>query len=200
MQTAKKIRKPWWVSKSTALLQEFAHASKGTYVPSSFKGWKYTGQHVTIPLAAQGSGMIVVTVTDSSSNSSGQLAVSMRYSYSSRRKLEFHLCKVNRPLFLPFHPQLRPVTLPNSAMNKAFHAKASHPSLLRSLLKQDGLQEALEGQPGSYIKLQFKEHKAVLSLTETSKKPDTHSLEKGVKLMKHFIAGLHEQGFIREKI
>lgn len=199
MQTTKKIRKPWWVSKSTALLQEFAHTSKGAYAPSSFKGWKYTGQHVTIPLA-QGLGTIVVTVTDSNSDSSGQLAVSMKFSYSPRRKLEFHLRKVKRPLFLPFHPQLRPVTLPNSAMNKAFHAKASHPSLLRSLLKQDGLYEALESQPGSYIRLQLKDHKAVLRLSENSKKLDTHSLERGVKLMKHFIAGLHEQGFIREKI
>ncbi|WP_410771080.1 hypothetical protein [Fontibacillus sp. BL9] len=199
MQNTKKIRKPWWVSKSTALLQEYAHTARGTYVPGSFKDWKYTGQHVKIPLG-HGLGTIIVTVTDSGSGSSNQLVVGMKYSYSPRRKLEFHLCKLSRPLFLPFHPQLRHVTLPNTAMNKQFHAKASHPSLLRSILKQDGLHEELEAQPSAYIKLQPKKQMAILSLDDTSKTPDAHMLDRNIKLMKHFIAALHEQGYIREKI
>ncbi len=200
MQSAK-IRKPWWVSKSTALLQEYAHIAHGTYVPASFKGWKYTGQHAKIPLG-HGLGTMIVTVTDSGSGSgsSNQLVVGMKYNYSPRRKLEFHLCKLSRPLFLPFHPQLRPVTLPNAAMNKQFHAKASHPSLLRSILKQDGLHEELEVQPTAYIKLQPKNQMSVLSLSESSKKPDTHMLDRNMKLMNHFIAALHEQGYIREKV
>lgn len=193
MQTTRKARKPWWVNKPTALLQEYAHTYGGTYVPASFKDWRYTGQHVRIPLG-QDLGTVMITVTEPSS---GTLVVSMKYDYRPRRRLEFHLCAKKRPLFLPFHSDLLPATLPISAMNKTFHSKTSHPSLLRSILKQEGLHEALELHPRAYIKLRHKQHQALLSLSETSKKPDAQMIDQGVRLLKRFIAALHEQGYIR---
>ncbi|MEF2966331.1 hypothetical protein V3851_10855 [Paenibacillus sp. M1] len=198
MQTTKKTRKPWWVAKSTALLQEYAQAYGGIYVPASFKGWVYKGQYVRIALK-QGWGDIFVTVKDSG-DSSHRLTIGMKYVYSPRRRLEFHLRRTKYPLVLPFRRNLRPVTMPNSAMNKAYHAKASHPSLLRSILKQEGLHESLEAHPAVQIRHAAKGHNAVLSLSETSKTPDAKLLHQGVELMKQFITALHEQGFIREKI
>lgn len=197
MQAASKTsHKKWWVSGTTHLLQEFAKAYGGDYVPGSFKGWRYRGQHVRIGLGKE-LGALVLTVTDSNSDSSKNYTVGIKFEFAPRRKLEFHLCRSKRPLFIPFRPQLRPVTLPNAAMNKQFHAKASHPSLLRSILKQEGLHEALESNPRAYVKLRHYGNKAVLSLSESSKKPDKETLARAVELMKLVIAALHEQGFIR---
>lgn len=197
MQAASKAKnKKWWVSETTHLLQDFAKTYGGVYVPAIFKGWKYKGQHVRIELGHE-LGAIYLTVADSSSDSSKSYTVGMKFEFASRRKLEFHLCRSKRPLFLPFRPQLRPVTLPNAAMNKQFHAKASHPGLLRSILKQEGLHETLESCPRAYIKLRPHGGKAVLSVSESAKKPDKETLVRAAGLMKLMIAALHEQGFIR---
>lgn len=196
MQTSKKLRKPWYVPKSTNILQQFAHESGGSFVPASFKDWKYTGQHVRIELG-QGRGTLYVTLKDSGSESS-QLVTNIRYAFTPRRKFQFHFCKVKRLIFIPFNSELKDVSMPNSTMQKSFHAKSTHPGLLRQLLKYEGLQESVEKNPNAYIALKMKDRKLWLTLTETSNKPDPASLNQGVRLLRHFIAGLEEQGVIRE--
>lgn len=195
-KTSKKLSNPWWVSKATGILQQFAQAGGGSFVPASFKGWKYTGQHVRIDLG-HGRGMVYVTLKDSGSESS-QLVTNIQYSFLPRRKFQFHLCKSKRLIFIPFNSELKDASMPNSAMQKSFHAKATHPSLLRQLLKFEGLQEMLESNPNAYISLKIKDRKLVLNLTETSKKLDTESLNQGVRLIRYFIAALEEHGVIRE--
>ncbi|MED4959150.1 hypothetical protein P9747_30980, partial [Paenibacillus macerans] len=71
--------------------------------------------------------------------------------------------------------------------------------LLRSVLKQDGLAEALELHPGAHIKLRLKAHEASLSFSESVKHPDVPALVSSVQLMKLLIQGLYEQGVIYEK-
>lgn len=198
MHTVKRLRKPWWVSKSKALLQQYAETDGGIYVPASFKGWKYTGQHVRKELN-QGIGALHVTLVDSGSDSSKHWSAAVKFNFVPRRKLEFYLKRSRHPLALPFHPELRPASLPHSAMNKAYHAKATHPGLLRLILKQEGLYEALELLPGAYVKLGLKGNRAVLTISARSKKPDLGFLEAGVKVAVHFIDALHEHGFVREK-
>lgn len=195
-KTSKKLNKPWWVSKATTVLQQFAQTGGGSFVPASFKNWKYTGQHVRIELG-HGRGTLYVTIKDSGSESS-QLITSIQYSFQPRRKFQFHLCKVNRLIFIPFHSELKDASMPNSAMQKSFHAKTTHPSLLRQLLKFEGLQEVLESKPDAYISLKTKDRRLLLTLTEASKKPDADSLNQGVRLMRYFIAALEEHGVIRE--
>ncbi|GIO37989.1 hypothetical protein J41TS12_28500 [Paenibacillus antibioticophila] len=195
-KTSKKLNKPWWESKSTTVLQQFAQTGGGFFVPAAFKNWKYTGQHVRIELG-HGRGTLYVTLKDSGSESS-HLVTSIQYSFQPRRKFQFHLCKAKRLIFIPFHPELKDASMPNSAMQKSFHAKATHPSLLRQLLKFEGLQEALESKPNAYVSLKTKDRRLLLTLTEASKKPDADSLNQGVQLMRYFIAALEEHGVIRE--
>lgn len=199
MQT-KTLRKHWWVPRSTALLQDFAKSCGGTYVPAVFKGWKHAGQHVRIELE-QGMGTCRVTLKEADSGSGSKaLVVGMNYEYQPKHKLEFELFSAKRPLLLLFQGRYRRATLPYSAMNKRFKAKATHPSLLRSLIKYEGLAEALDSHPKAYIKVRLKEQKAVLTLTESFKKPDAHTLETNLALMKLFIQALHSQGLVRKAL
>lgn len=195
-KTNKKVNKPLGVNKAATILQQFAANGGGSFVPASFKNWKYTGQHVRIELG-HGRGVLYVSLKDSGSESS-QLVTSIRYSFQPRRKLQFHLCRTKRLIFIPFHSELKDAAMPNSAMQKSYHAKATHPSLLRQLLKFEGLQEALESKPNAYISLKAKDRRLLLTLTETSKDPDTDSLNQGVRLLRYFIAALEEHGVIRE--
>lgn len=199
MQT-KTVRKHWWESRSAVLLQDFAKSCDGTYVPAVFKGWKTKRQHVLIELE-QGKGTCVVTLTESDSSSgSGKKALvpSMQYTYQPARKLEFELFSAKRPVFHLFRRYLRATALPYSAMNKQFRARASHPSLLRSLLKQEGLAEVLEKHQKPYIKQHLKEQKAVLIFAESYKNADVKTLEANLTLMKLFIQALHDQGMVRK--
>ncbi|MGZ7445585.1 hypothetical protein [Paenibacillus sp. TH7-28] len=198
MTQTKQIRKPWWESKSAALLKEFAKTGGGTYTAAKFHGLKYTRQHVRVRLPHE-LGECVVTLADpsSSSSSSGQThVIGIKYSYRPRRKLEFDLRSAKRPALGLLPGRLRPAALPDSALNKRFRARASHPSLLRSVLKQDGLAGVLEQRPGAHIKLRLKTREASLSFSESVKHPDVPALVSSVQLMKLLIQGLYEQGII----
>ncbi|MDU5949895.1 hypothetical protein NYE69_06305 [Paenibacillus sp. FSL R5-0527] len=199
MTQTKQIRKPWWESKSAALLKEFAKTGGGTYAAAKLHGLKYTRQHVRVRLPHE-LGECIVTLADPSSSSSGQAhVIGIKYSYRPRRKLEFDLCSAKRPAPGLLSGRLRPAALPDSALNKRFRARASHPGLLRPVLKQDGLAEALELHPGAHIKLRLKAHEASLSFSESVKHPDVPALVSSVQLMKLLIQGLYEQGVIYEK-
>lgn len=199
-QTRIKSAKPWWESKSKFLLQEYAAKYDATFVAASFKNWKYTGQHVIIGLP-HGRGQLYLTVTDSSSSngtntSSGQV-IQIKYKYKPRRKLEYILSPIKSALFLIFRGNLRQVTLPNP-LSKSFHAGASHPSLLRGILKYEGIAELLEEHKGARLKTRVKEHEAELSFTETHKKVDIALLHECVQLTELFIEAIYEQGMVRE--
>lgn len=184
------------VPKSTMILQDYAHTYGGTYVPSSFKKWKYTAKHIKIDLN-HGLGSIYVMIKDSSSNSSDNVPyIHIKYNYRPRRKLECNLCSIKKPIFLPFQQHLRPSTLSNSAVNKLFHARSSHPSLFRTLLKQEGLDQALLNRPNASFKIRIKEQKALLTYSEACKKPDVQVLHSCIQLVKLLIASLREQGII----
>ncbi|MBA9083614.1 hypothetical protein FHR92_000057 [Fontibacillus solani] len=196
MQT-KTVRKNMLESKSSIILQEYAKASGGTYVPSSIKRWKYTSHHVKVELA-HGLGVIIATLSDSSSSSNSVPTIELTYKYRPRRKLECYLCSIKRPIFLPFQSHLRPASMPNSAISKLFHAKASHPSVLRSVLKQDGLDQELLKRPKATFRISLKGHVATLIYIEPCKKTDVETLNSSVRLMKLFIRSLQEQGIIYE--
>lgn len=196
MTQTNEVRKQWWEAKSTVLLKQYEKTYGGTFTAAKFHGWKYKGQYLRIALA-HGLGTCDITVADPNNDSSGHsYVVTIVYSYRPRRKLEFDFFSAKRPGLSLFSGQLRRVMLPNSAMNKQFRAKASHPSLLRSVLKQEGLAEMLDLHPGAAFKLRIKGPKARLSCTEKFKHPDVHTLESSLKLMKLFIHALEEQGVI----
>ncbi|MNO26891.1 hypothetical protein D3C76_167520 [compost metagenome] len=197
MQTNTVHKKSLLSSKSSIILQEYAKHSGGTYVPSSMKGWKYTSQHVKIELA-HGMGKIIATLTDGSNSSNSVPMIQLKFGYRPRRKLECYINPIKRPIFLLFQRHLRPASMPNSAVGKVFHAKASHPSVLRSVLKQEGLDQALLDNPHGSFKIVLKAGKASLSYSESCKKPDVQKLEASVRLMKMFIHSLYEQGVIYE--
>ncbi|SDG57851.1 hypothetical protein SAMN04488542_1656 [Fontibacillus panacisegetis] len=197
MQT-KTVRKSMLESKSSIILQEYAKASGGTYVPSSFKGWKYTSHHVKVELAHGLGGVIIATLSDSSSSSNSIPTIELTYKYRPRRKLECYLCSIKRPIFLPFQSHLRPASMPNSAVGKLFHAKSSHPSVLRSVLKHDGLDQELLKTPKATFRISLKGQAATLNYIESCKKPDVETLNSSVRLMKLFIRSLQEQGIIYE--
>jgi hypothetical protein len=198
MTQTKENRKPWWEPKSTTLLKEFARSSGGAYAAGKFRGWKYKGQHVQTPLP-RSFGACEVTVTDPSSESSGNTyVITVKYSFRPRRKLEFDLFSAKRPILAWFTGRLRETSLPNSAMNKRFQAKASHPSLLRSALKHQGVEELLTPHPNVHIRLRIKGGRSTLTITEKFKKPDISAITANVELMKSFILALEEQGIIGE--
>lgn len=181
--------------KSTIVLQEYAHIYGGTYVPASFKNWKYRAKHIKIDLP-HGLGSIYVTITDSSNSSNNVPYIHIKYNYRPRRKLECNLCSIKRPIFTPFQRHLRPSTISNSAINKLFHAKSSHPSLFRTLLKQDGLDQILLDRPNASFKIRIKEQRAVLTYSEACKKPDVQTLDSSIKLVRLLIDSIREQGII----
>lgn len=198
MTQTKEIHKPWWESKSTALLKEYARTSEGTYTAGKFRGWKYKGQHVRTPLP-RSFGACEVTITDPSGESSGnQYAISVKYSFRPRRRLEFDLFSAKRHVLVWLTGKLRETTLPNSAMNKRFQAKASHSSLLRSVLKHQGLEEQLELHSHVHVRLRIRNGRATLTCTDKFKKPDLSAITTNVELMKMLIFALEEQGVIGE--
>lgn len=192
----KPIHQHLLAQKSTLILQEYAHKYGATYVPSSFKRWKYTAKHIKVDLE-HGLGSIYVTITDESNSSNNVPHVQVKFNYRIRRKLECSFCSIKSPLWLPFHRHLRPSSLPNSAVNKLFHAKASHPSLFRTLLKHEGLDEALLDRPKASFKIRIKEQQAVLTYIETCKNPDVQTLHSIIKLVRILIDSIREQGIIR---
>ncbi|MGG6313743.1 hypothetical protein [Paenibacillus macerans] len=198
MTQTKEVRKQWWESKSTVLLKEFAKNYGGTFAAAKFQGLKYKGQHVRVPLA-RGLGTCDIAVTDPNNDSSGNAyVITIKYSYRPRRKLEFDLFSAKRQVLAWFSGQLREATLPNSAMNKQFRARASHPSVLRSVLKQEGLAETLDLHPSVYFRLRIKAGRASLTCTEKSKKPDVHMIADTLKLARLMIHALEEQGIIHD--
>lgn len=195
MQT-KEVRKRWWESKTTVLLKEYEKMYGGKFVAAQFKDFKYTGQYVRV-LLAEDLGECTITLTEASSDSSNKnLVIGIKYSFRPRRKLEFDLFSAKRPAFALFLHGRRPTTLPTSDMNKRFQARSSHPSVFRSVLKQDGLVEALDQHPKAYVRTRIKENKATLTFTESCKNPDASKIEDCLKLVKLFIEGLQEQGVI----
>lgn len=198
MTQTKEIRKPWWESKSTALLKEYAKTSGAAYVAGNFSSWKYKGQHVRMPLP-RSFGACEVTITDPSSEISGnEYVITVKYSYRARRKLEFVLFSAKRHILAWLTGGLRETPLPNSAMNKRFQAKASHPSLLRSALKHEGLEELLDLHPKVHVRLRIKNGRATLTCTEKFKKSDVPTITASVELMKKMIFALGEQGIISD--
>ncbi|MGP0586341.1 hypothetical protein [Paenibacillus timonensis] len=196
MTQTKEIRKPWWESKSTALLKEYAKTSGSAYTAGKFSGWRYKSQHVRVPLP-RSFGNCEVAITDPSNDSSGnEYVISVKYSYRPRRKLEFVLFSAKRHLLAWLTGGLRETPLPNSAMNKRFQAKASHPSLLRSALKHEGLEELLDLHPNVHFRLRIKSGRATLTCTEKFKKPDVPAIAASVELMKKMIYALEEQGIV----
>ncbi|WP_178019830.1 hypothetical protein [uncultured Paenibacillus sp.] len=197
MTQTKEVRKPWWEPKSTALLKEYAKTSGGTYAAGKFRGWKYKGQHVRVPLP-RGFGNCEVAITDPSNDSSGNAyVITVKYDYRPRRKLEFVLFSAKRHVLAWFAGGLRETPLPNSAMNKRFQAKASHPSLLRSVLKHEGLEELLDLHPSVHLRLRIqKSGRGTLTFTEKFKKPDVPAITASVELMKKLILALEEQGIV----
>ncbi|HEY4391942.1 MAG TPA: hypothetical protein VGN02_11420 [Paenibacillus sp.] len=199
-RTEIKSTKPWWESKSKFLLQEYAKKYEATFVEASFKNWKYTGRHVLIRLPHE-RGQMYLTVTDSSNsngtNTNNGQVIGIKYKYKPRRKFEYLLSSVKSPLLLMFHRNLRQVTLPNP-LSKSFHAGASHPSLLRGILKHEGITDLLEWHKGARLKARVKEHEAELAFTETNKKADVEFLRGCVQIMELFIEAMREQGIVRE--
>lgn len=192
--------KPWWEPKSTTLLKEYARTSGGTYAAGTFKNWKYKGQRVRLPLSPH-FGSCEVTITDPNNDSSGhEYAISVKYSYRPRRKLEFVLFSANRHLLAWFTRGLREASLPNSAMNKKYQAKASHPSLLRSALKYEGIEELLNLHSKIHVRLRIKNGRATLTCTEKLKKPDVPAITTTVELMKKLLLALEDQGIIGDPV
>lgn len=199
VRTKIKSTKPWWESKSKFLLQEYANKYEATFVEASFKNWKYTGRHVLIRLP-RGRGQMYLTVTDSNSNGSntnnGQ-TIGIKYKYKPRRKLEYLLSPIKSPLLLIFHGNLRQVTLPNP-LSKSFHAGASHPSMLRAILKHEGIADLMEEHKDARLKTRVREHEAELTFSETNKKADVEFLRGCVQIMESFVEAIYEQGIVRE--
>lgn len=196
MTQTKEVRKPWWEPKSTALLKGYAKTSGGAYAAGKFRSWKYKGQHVRVPLP-RSFGSCEVTIADPNNDSSGNAyVITIKYSYRPRRKLEFVLFSSKRHVPAWFAGGLRDTPLPNSAMNKRFQARASHPSLLRSVLKHEGLEELLDLHPHVHFRLRIRSGRATLTCTEKFKKPDVPAITANVELMKKMILALEEQGIV----
>ncbi|MCT2197238.1 hypothetical protein M3G15_19185 [Paenibacillus sp. p3-SID1389] len=192
--------KPWWEPKSTALLKEYARTSGGTYAAGTFRNWKYKGQHVRLPLSPR-FGSCKVTITDPNNDTSGnEYAITVKYSYRPRRKLEFVLFSAKRHVLAWFTRGLREASLPNSGMNKKFQAKASHPSLLRSVLKYEGIEELLNLHSKIHVRLRIKNGRATLTCTEKLKKPDVPAITATVELMKKLLLALEDQGIIGDPL
>ncbi|WP_068782899.1 hypothetical protein [Paenibacillus phocaensis] len=196
MIQTKAIRKTWWEPKSTALLKEYAKSSGGAYTAGKIRGWKYKGQHVRVPLPHR-FGSCEVMVTDPNNDSSGNAyVITVKYSYRPRRKLEFVLFSAKRHVLAWFVGGLRDTSLPNSAMNKRFRAKASHPSLLRSALKYERLEKLLDVHPHVHFRLRIQSGRATLTCTEKFKKPDIPAIAAAVELTRTMILALEELGII----
>ncbi|OPA75596.1 hypothetical protein BVG16_19835 [Paenibacillus selenitireducens] len=201
MQTESKkhVRKKWWEPKSTGILRQYAHDFNGTYHEASFKGFSYKSQHVTVG-ARHGAGTIQVTIIEAGNNNGSSAdTMELTYTYRPRRKLEFYLCSAKRLAYSFLQQRLRPTSMPNSALMKVFKGGATHPSMLRSLLKHEQLSDMLLEHPHAEIRLKIKEHNATLTYRERVKKPDGQSLSQGVQLMERLLDALREQSVMHEQ-
>ncbi|MCR8842526.1 hypothetical protein NQ117_02420 [Paenibacillus sp. SC116] len=192
-------KKSLWESKHTTLLKQYAHDYGGTYVPASFKNWEYVGEHVKID-APKGEGPIYIALKNSgNSNGKGQLSIlEMKFLFRPRRKLEFSLFSTKRKVLSMFYPNMRPATMPNAVLKKLFKGMATHPNLLRSLLKHEGLEEALMPFFSSRFNLRIKDQKATFRISQTLNAPDMQAIHEQVQLLIRFIAALHEQNVIHD--
>ena len=192
------IKKQWWESKRTVLLKQYAHDYGGEYVAASLKKWRYTAEHVKLP-DPYGLGTYDVSVrsnSNSNSTSTSEL-IEVKFTYRPRRKLEFSMTPAKR-LNYAFHRNMDKVTMPNTVMSKLFQAVSTHPSLLRSVLKHEGLAEELMMFLSVKLQLRIKEHTAVLTWTEPCNDPDLRALEDRISVMKQFVRALYDQNIIHE--
>lgn len=196
---AKKLTrgKKWYESAQTVLLKDYAERYGGTYIPASFKHWKYTGEHVKI-VSASGHETLYISVTSGNSNnsSSNSDTIRLKYVYRPRRKLQFVMVPKKGLLISMMYRDMKPVTMPNSAMSKLFKGVSTHPSLLRTVLKYEGLAEELMIYFHASIKLQIKDGKATLSWSESYKKPDAEIVNERVTVLQYIIKALDEQNVI----
>ncbi|WP_018749922.1 hypothetical protein [Paenibacillus sanguinis] len=200
MTRTNQLNQSWWQSKATALLKEYEESyNDGTFVPAKLHGWKYKGHHVRIRLG-QHYGTGELTITDPTNETGNMFGITIKYSYRPRRKLEFAVAPAKNPMLLMFIRHLRVTAMPNSAMSKNYAAKASHPSLLRSALKHDGLSEWLERHPGVHLRLRVKNGIATLSCANKVKEADVNSLQDVVELTKLVLQALEEQSAVGEPI
>lgn len=190
-------RKKWYESAQTVLLKEYADQYGGTYIPASFKHWKYTGEHVKIELKS-GDESLYISVTSGNNNNSGSNTetIRLKYVYRPRRKLQFVIVPKKRLLLNIMYRDMKPVTMPNTAMSKLFKGLSTHPSLLRTVLKYEDLAEELMVYDHATTKLQIKDGKAILSWTENYKKPNAETVHERVSALKYMIKALHDQGVI----
>lgn len=200
MTKANRLNKAWWHLKSTALLKEYEKSyNDGSYVPAKLDGWKYKGQHVRIRLGHHDdTGKL--TVTDPTNESGNRFGITVKYSYRPRRKLEFTVVSIKHSMSLMFIRHLRETKMPNSALSKNYAVKASHPSLLRSILKHEGLSRWLEPHPDIQLRLRIKNGIATLACTSKVKEADAHSLQEVVKLTRLVLHALEEQGTVGEPL
>ncbi|MGZ9585489.1 hypothetical protein [Paenibacillus marinisediminis] len=195
----KPISKKWWESAGTQLLKQYAEQYGGTYFPSKLKGWSYISEHVQVnDPTGHGSYTISFKSSGNSSSSSSSDMIEIKYTFRPRRKLEFFLISAKRAMFSFMHRDMRPVTMPDSAMSKLFKGMSTHPSLLRTVLKHDGLSDELMPYFSATIRLRINEHKATLSWTEAHKKPDLQVIHERMRIVQLFVQALREQNVIHE--
>lgn len=200
MTRTNQLNKSLWQLKSTVLLKEYEKSYKdGTFVPAKLHGWKYKGHHVRIKLG-QHYGTGELTVADPTNETGLTFGITMKYSYRPRRKLEFTVAPAKNPMLLLFTKHLKETAMPNSAMSKNYVAKASHPSLLRSVLKHEGVSQWLELHPEVQLRLRVKNGVATLCCANRVKEADAHSLQDVVKLTKLVLHALEEQTAVGEPI
>ncbi|WP_152392263.1 hypothetical protein [Paenibacillus guangzhouensis] len=189
------VRKKWWEPKSTGILRQFAHVYHGTYHASALKSFSYTPQHALVN-SRKSAGEIKVIIIESGNSGGSADTVEISYEFRPRRKLEFTLLPTKR--MASWLQRLRPTSMPNSAMAKLYRGSSSHPSIFRSVLKHEQLQDKLLEHPDAELKLSIKDHKAKLTYRERIKKLEEHQIAAGVELMEQFISALRDQSVIYE--
>lgn len=198
--SAKVSKKSIWQTEHTTMMKQFAQQFGGTYVAASFKNWKYTAEHVKLPVKGIQEPIYISLKSsgNSGNGSKNMLILQIKYIFRPRRKLEFMLKSIKRLLMAAFYRNMREVAMPDSTLRKYVKGIATHPSTLRSVLKYDGLPEALVMHPAAAIQLRVKEGKATLRLDEAEKEWNLSLMNERVELMKMFIHSLRGQNIVHE--
>lgn len=188
-----------WEPKSTRLLRQYAHEAGGTFQSASLKGIKYTPQAAKVNLS-HGRGELKVRVVDSSNqgSSGSQESIVVTYDFRPRRKLKFYLISKKRLALHAFDRDYRETTMPNHLLAKMFKAGASHPSILRAILKYEPFADDLLVHPFADIRLKIKGNMATLAYKESVKKSDVEMIQDKVDVVKHLIEALYEQSVVYE--
>lgn len=191
-------KKQWYESHNTHTLKEYAKSCGAEYVKASFENWIYTGEHVkVIDRKGWGTYSIAIQSNGNNNSSSDSEKIEIKFQFRPRRKLEFFM--VPKRGFLGWiHRDMREVTMPDNAMSKTFKGIATHPSLLRSVLKHEGLSDEMLAFMKASVRLKMKDHKATLHWQEAYKKPDVEVIQERLLVLRRFVQALHEQNVIHE--